>query len=225
MSLKDNLCRIRNNIDLACKKSGRNPEDVKIVAVTKTVDTDTINEAVALGLCDLGENRVQEFMSKYELVDKRARWHIIGHLQTNKVKYIADKVVMIHSVDSLRLAEEIDRQCKKHGRVMDVLIEINSGEENKNGIAPKDAPGLIESASKLENIRICGLMTMAPLAADENVRHEVFSRLKKLALDIDAKKYDNVSMKELSMGMSNDYSEAVEEGSTMIRPGRTLFRA
>jgi len=164
-------------------------------------------------------------MSKYDLVDKRARWHMIGHLQTNKVKYIADKVVMIHSVDSLRLAEEIDRQCKKHGRCMDILIEINSGEENKNGVAPENAFELIEGVSKLSNVRIRGLMTMAPLASDESTKHSVFLKLKKLALDIEEKKYDNVSMEELSMGMSNDYPEAIEEGSTLIRPGRSLFRA
>ncbi len=225
MSLKDNLEVINENIRLACEKAGRSFEDVKIVAVTKTIDAQTVNEAVALGLYDLGENRVQELLSKYELVDKRARWHIIGHLQTNKVKYIADKVVMIHSVDSLKLAAEIDRQCSKHGRVMDVLIEINSGEENKNGILPDEAFSLIEEASKLKNIRICGLMTMAPLEADDNKKHEVFSNLKKLALDIEDKKYDNVSMRILSMGMSNDYTQAVEEGSTLIRPGRSLFGA
>lgn len=225
MSLKDNLNIINENIRLACEKSGRSPEDVKIVAVTKTIDAMTINEAVELGLYDLGENRVQELLSKYELVDKKARWHIIGHLQTNKVKYIADKVVMIHSVDSLKLASEIDRQCRKHGKIMDILIEINSGEENKDGIAPDEAFSLIEEVSAMENVRICGLMTMAPLDADEDKKHTVFSNLKKLALDIEAKKYDNVSMEILSMGMSNDYVQAVMEGSTMIRPGRSLFRA
>lgn len=225
MSVRDNLEHIKENISVSCEKSGRKSDEITIVAVTKTIDTATINEVVKLGIKDLGENRVQELLSKYDYVDKSARWHIIGHLQTNKVKYIADKVVMIHSVDSLKLACEIDRQCKKTDKVMDILIEINSGEENKDGIDPNDAYELIEEASKLENIRIRGLMTMAPLDADECTKHKVFSDLKKLALDIEAKKYDNVSMEYLSMGMSNDYMQAIEEGSTVIRPGRALFRA
>jgi len=224
MSLKENLNRIKNEIEKSCKKSNRNIDEIKIIAVTKTVDTNLINEAVELGLYDLGENRVQELMEKYDLVDKRARWHIIGHLQTNKVKYIADKVVMIHSVDSFKLAQEIDKQCKKHNKVMDILIEINSGEENKNGIKPEKSFEIIENISSLSNVCICGLMTMAPLEADEEKKHEVFRNLKQLALDIEMKKYDNVSMKHLSMGMSNDYPEAIEEGATLIRPGRTLFK-
>ncbi len=223
MSIKENLIKIKENIAAACEKSGRNPEDVLILAVTKTRSAEEINEAISLGITDIGENRVQELMSKYDDVEKNVRWHIIGHLQTNKVKYIADKVCMIHSVDSQKLAEEIDRQCKKIGKVMDILIEVNSGEENKNGISYDDVYDLIDKASHLENVRIRGLMTMAPLAAEEAEIRKVFSDLHKLSVDIASKKYDNVSMEYLSMGMSGDYALAVEEGATIIRPGRSLF--
>lgn len=223
MSIKDNLEKIRQNVAKACAECGRNPEDVLILAVTKTRTADEINEAIRCGITDIGENRVQELLSKYDDVDPSARWHIIGHLQTNKVKYIADKVSMIHSVDSLKLAEEIDRRCRSIGKVMDVLIEINSGEENKDGIDPSGVYELIEEASSLKNIRIKGLMTMAPLGADQETLTKVFSALYNLSVDIKAKKYDNVSMDTLSMGMSGDYVDAVRCGATIIRPGRTLF--
>lgn len=223
MSIKENLIKIKENIAKSCEKSGRNPEDVLILAVTKTRSAEEINEAISLGITDIGENRVQELMSKYDDVDKKVRWHIIGHLQTNKVKYIADKVCMIHSVDSVKLAQEIDRQCEKIGKVMDILIEVNSGEENKNGISYDDVYALIEEAAAMKNVRIRGLMTMAPLMAEEAELRKVFSDLHKLSVDIDSKKYDNVSMEYLSMGMSGDYAIAVEEGATIIRPGRSLF--
>lgn len=223
MSIKDNLSVIRKNIKTACEKAGRNPDEVLVLAVTKTRSADEINEAISLGITDIGENRVQELMSKYDDVDKNVRWHIIGHLQSNKVKYIADKVSMIHSVESLKLATEIDRQCEKIGKVMDILIEVNSGEENKDGVNPDEVFSLIENIIALKHVRIRGLMTMAPLGAPENVLRGVFSNLKKLSADISNKKYDNVSMEYLSMGMSDDYAIAVEEGSTVIRPGRSLF--
>lgn len=223
MSIKDNLEKIRQNVAKACTESGRNPDEVLVLAVTKTRTADEINEAIRCGITDIGENRVQELLAKYDDVDPSARWHIIGHLQTNKVKYIADKVSMIHSVDSLKLAEEIDRRCRSIGKVMDVLIEINSGEENKDGIDPSGVYELIEEASSLKNISIKGLMTMAPLGADQETLTKVFSALYNLSVDIKAKKYDNVSMDTLSMGMSGDYVDAVRCGATIIRPGRTLF--
>lgn len=223
MSIKDNLEKIRQNVAKACAQCGRNPDEVLVLAVTKTRTADEINEAIRCGITDIGENRVQELLAKYDDVDPSARWHIIGHLQTNKVKYIADKVSMIHSVDSLKLAEEIDRRCRSIGKVMDVLIEINSGEENKDGIDPSGVYELIEEASSLKNISIKGLMTMAPLGADQETLTKVFSALYNLSVDIKAKKYDNVSMDTLSMGMSGDYVDAVRCGATIIRPGRTLF--
>ena len=223
MSIKDNLEKIRQNVAQACAQCGRNPEDVLILAVTKTRTADEINEAIRCGITDIGENRVQELLSKYDAVDPSARWHIIGHLQTNKVKYIADKVCMIHSVDSLKLAQEIDRRCHSLGKVMDVLIEVNSGEENKDGVDPSEVYELIEEASTLKNISIKGLMTMAPLGASKETLTRVFTALYNLSVDIKNKKYDNVTMDTLSMGMSGDYVDAVRCGATIIRPGRTLF--
>lgn len=223
MGIKENLNKIKANIALACRKSGRDEAEIKILAVTKTRSAEEINRAIELGITDIGENRVQELMSKYDEVSGSVRWHIIGQLQTNKVKYIADKVSMIHSVDSLKLAAEIDRQCAKIGKLMDILIEVNSGEANKGGVPYSEADELIKKVSVLKNIRIKGLMTMAPLGADEAKLREVFSNLYNLSVDIEGKKYDNVSMKELSMGMSGDYMTAIEEGSTIIRPGRALF--
>ena len=223
MSIQENLQTIKDNIKKACLDSGRDEKDVTILAVTKTRSALEINEAINAGITDIGENRVQELLSKYDDVQKGVRWHIIGHLQTNKVKYIADKVSMIHSVDSLKLALEINQRCEKLSKVMDILIEINSGEENKNGIPPEDADALIREISTLKNVRIKGLMTMAPLGADDETLGKVFSSLKKLSVDIEAKKYDNVDMSVLSMGMSGDYIEAVKCGSTLIRPGRSLF--
>ena len=223
MGIKENLDTIKQNISLACERCGRSADDVTIVAVTKYRTPDEINEAISLGLHNIGENRVQEMTEKYPDIKKGVKWHIIGHLQTNKVKYIADKADLIHSVDSLKLALEIDRQCRKINRKMDILIEVNSGEENKNGVSYSEVHKLIEEISALLNVRIKGLMTMAPLGADEDTLRKVFSSLYKLSVDIDSKKYDNVSMNELSMGMSGDYTIAIEEGATLIRPGRSLF--
>ncbi len=225
MKIDENLPVIKENIKLACEKAGRNPEDITILAVTKTMDAANINRAIELGLTHIGENRVQELLSKYDEVDKRAVWHIIGHLQKNKVKYIADKVSMIHSVESADLAGEIDKQCKKHNKIMDILVEVNvSGEESKSGIAPSEVSAFIKEISPLSNIRIKGLMTMAPLGAEEEYLHEIFSNLYNISVDISAEKLDNVTMECLSMGMSNDYMTAIEENSTIVRLGRCLFR-
>ncbi|MBO5743289.1 MAG: YggS family pyridoxal phosphate-dependent enzyme, partial [Clostridia bacterium] len=156
-------------------------------------------------------------------VTEGVRWHLIGRLQTNKVKYIADKVYMIHSVDSIKLAEEINRRCEKIGKIMNILIEVNSGEENKGGIKYDEADVFIKEVACFKNLCVKGLMTMAPLGADEAQLKKVFSRLYNLSVDIAKKKYDNVFMEELSMGMSSDYTSAIREGATMIRPGRSLF--
>ena len=223
MSIAVNLENIKRNIELSCKEAGRSSGDVKIIAVTKKRTAQEINEAISLGICDIGENRVQELLEKYEKVTKGVRWHLIGTLQTNKVKYIADKVYMIHSVDSIKLAEEINRRCEKIGKIMNILIEVNSGEENKGGISYDEADDFVKKVSSFKNLCIKGLMTMAPLGADEDVLKKVFSDLYNLSVDIASKKYDNVFMEELSMGMSSDYTVAIREGATMIRPGRSLF--
>ncbi len=225
MNVDKNLSVIQKNIEDACKRTGRDPKDVTILAVTKTVSPEEINRAIELGVTNIGENRVQELLSKYDAVDSRAVWHLIGSLQKNKVKYIADKVSMIHSVESYSLAEEINRRCEKISKVMDVLIEVNvSGEETKSGISPEEVVTFAEKISKFSNIRLRGLMTMAPLGANDDVLHEIFSNLYKISVDISAKKLDNVTMDCLSMGMSGDYVIAVEENSTMVRIGRGLFR-
>lgn len=225
MSIKENLLEIKEKIAASCEKSGRKPEDVTILAVTKTIDAERINEAVSLGLHDLGENRVQELLSKYEDVKGDVRWHIIGHLQSNKVKYIADKVCMIHSVESLSLAKEIERQCAKLDKIMDILVEVNvSGEQSKSGITPAEAEDFIREVSKFEHIRVKGLMTMAPFDAKDEELHQIFSNLYKISVDISSKKLDNVIMECLSMGMTGDYEIAVEENSTIVRIGTGLFK-
>lgn len=225
MKIDENLPVIKENIALACKKVGRDPKDVTILAVSKTMDAANINRAIELGIVNIGENRVQELLSKYDEVDKKAVWHIIGHLQKNKVKYIADKVSMIHSVESFDLAKEIDKQSQKYGKVMDILVEVNiSGEESKSGINPSDAVAFVKEISKFKNIRVKGLMTMAPLGAEDEELHSIFSSLHKLSADIAKEKFDNVTMDTLSMGMSNDYIQAIEENSTIVRLGRCLFR-
>lgn len=225
MSIENNIENIKNLVKLSAQKSGRDIDDITIIAVTKTRTVDEINEAVSLGLTHLGENRVQELIQKYDHIKGDVTWHLIGHLQRNKVKYIADKVAMIHSVDTLDLAKEIDRQAKKHGRVIDVLIEINvSGEESKSGISPSEVFEFMAEVSPLSNIKVRGLMTMAPLGAPEDVIRDVFSGLSKISIDISEKKYDNISMDYLSMGMSNDFPLAIEEGSNMVRIGTALFK-
>lgn len=224
MSIKQNLEAIQEKINTACEKSGRNPDEVTILAVTKTRSAEEINEVINAGIVNVGENRVQELTAKYDLVSKDARWHLIGHLQKNKVKYIADKVCMIHSVDTIALAEEIDRRCKKINKIMDILIEVNiSGEESKSGISPDSVYDFAEKAKELENIKIRGLMTMAPKFAPENELHDIFSSLAKLSESIKQKNYEHLNMDFLSMGMSGDYEIAVCEGSNIVRIGTALF--
>ena len=223
MGIAENLESIKKNLELSCRESGRDVGDVKIIAVTKKRTPEEMNRVISLGICDVGENRVQELMEKYDKVTKGVRWHLIGRLQTNKVKYIIDKVYMIHSVDSIKLAAEINRRCEKTGKIMNILIEVNSGEENKGGIKYSEADAFVKEVSAFKNLCVKGLMTMAPLGADEARLKGVFSDLYNLSVDIANKKYDNVFMDELSMGMSSDYTVAIREGATMIRPGRSLF--
>ena len=225
MSIAQNLKEIKDNIAAACERSGRDPQEVTLLAVTKTIDADRINEAISLGVTDIGENRVQELLSKYDLIKGDVRWHLIGHLQSNKVKYIADKVCMIHSVESLSLAKEIERQCAKIDKIMDILVEVNvSGEESKSGITPEEALDFVKEVSLFPHIRVKGLMTMAPFDAENDELHGIFANLYKIAVDISSKKLDNVIMECLSMGMTGDYEIAVEENSTIVRIGTGLFK-
>lgn len=224
MSIQENILRVQQNIAEACEKCGRDPSEVMLLAVTKNHTPEEINQVVASGITNLGENRVQELVSKYDLIQGDVKWHLIGHLQKNKVKYIADKVEMIHSVESLSLVEEINKQCGKLGRTMDILVEINvSGEESKHGITPEEAHDFVKSVAQYPNVKIRGLMTMAPKYAEIDEIREVFAKLYKIGVDIREKKYDNISMEYLSMGMSNDYMIAIGEGSDIVRVGSALF--
>ena len=222
--IAENIKSIRENIDNAAKRAGRDPKDVLLLAVSKTVDIPRIKAAVAEGLDELGENRVQEIMEKYEPMGPDVKWHLIGHLQTNKVKYIIDKVKLIHSVESLKLAEEIDKQAKKHGVVADILVEINMAkEESKFGIMPEDTEKFIRSISNLENIRVRGLMTVAPNVENGEENRVYFRNMKNLLVDINGKNINNINMDVLSMGMTGDYITAVEEGATIVRVGTGIF--
>ena len=225
MSIESNIKKIKDEIASICNDCGRNPEDVNLMAVTKTVDVDAVLEAIEAGITDVGENKPQELARKYEVIGDKVNWHLIGTLQTNKVKYIIDKVTMIHSLDREALCEEIQKRAEKIDRVIDCLVQVNiSKEETKHGLYKDDVVEFIKMVSeKYKNIRIRGLMTMAPFTENEDEVREVFRSLKNLSLDIDKLNIPNVSMKYLSMGMSNDYKIAVEEGSTIVRVGTSIF--
>ena len=222
--LKENLSKVEQNILAACEKSTRPRSEVTLIAVSKTKPAEMLQEAYDAGVRDFGENKVQEICDKYEVLPSDIRWHMIGHLQRNKVKYIIDKVCMIHSVDSYRLAEEINIQAKKHRIVMPVLIEVNiADEQTKFGVSKEDAIQLIEEAAHLDNISIQGLMTVAPYVTDAEENRKYFQEIKQLAVDIQAKNIDNVAMRVLSMGMTGDYAVAIEEGADMVRVGTGIF--
>lgn len=222
--IKDNYENVLCQIDEAAKKSGRSLKDITLIAVSKTVAVDRIKELTDLGVADLGENRVQEICEKYDVFEQNIRWHLIGQLQTNKVKYIIDKVTMIHSLDRMELAQEIQKRSLKAGRIMDVLVEVNvSGEKSKSGIAPGEAIDFVGKLSEFPNIRVKGLMTVAPFFTDNSEARPIFRGLRKLAVDIDNENIHNISMDFLSMGMSNDFSVAIEEGSNMVRIGSKIF--
>lgn len=222
--IKENLDRVQENIRNACARAGRKEEEVTLIAVSKTKPVSMLEEAYALGVRDFGENKVQELVDKAGQLPKDIRWHMIGHLQRNKVKYIIDKVYLIHSVDSLRLAEEISKEAVKHGVTANILIEVNvAGEESKFGVSPEDAPGLIEEISGLPAIQVRGLMTIAPFVENAEDNRIIFNALLKLYVDISRKNIDNVHMDFLSMGMTGDYEVAVEEGATFVRVGTGIF--
>ena len=224
--IKDNLANVRKNIEDACKKVGRDVSEVTLITVSKTKPLSDLRIAYEEGSRDFGENKVQELVSKIDEMPSDVKWHLIGHLQRNKVKYIAGKVAMIHSVDSYRLAEEINVQAKKNSCVIPILIEINiAGEDTKFGIKPEEAEELIREISELENVKVSGLMTIAPNVANPEENRAYFKAMKDLFVDISSKNIDNVEMKVLSMGMTNDYTVAVEEGATMIRVGTGIFGA
>lgn len=222
--LKENLKKVESNIKTACEKSNRDRNEVTLIAVSKTKPVEMLQEIYDAGVRDFGENKVQEIMEKYEQLPHDIKWHMIGHLQRNKVKYIIDKVCMIHSVDSLRLAEEISRQAVSHQLEMAILVEVNiAGEESKFGVQGDAAVQLVEEIAKLPNLNIRGLMTIAPYVDQPEDNREHFRNLRQLAVDINHKNIDNVSMGVLSMGMTGDYMVAIEEGATMVRVGTGIF--
>ncbi|MCM1133224.1 MAG: YggS family pyridoxal phosphate-dependent enzyme [Ruminococcus flavefaciens] len=216
----ENLRAIRENIAETADRCGRNADSVRLMAVTKTVAPEIVNHAVSLGLNLLGENRVQEFLSKQEAYDKSAQIHFIGHLQTNKVKYIIDPVTMIQSVDSLKLAQEINRLAVAHNKTMDVLCEVNiGGEDSKSGVSPDNLRLLLEQISVMEGIRVKGLMTIPP-PSDSDV---FLGKMEELFNNIKSAGIPNISMDELSMGMTHDYQDAIIHGATIVRIGTGLF--
>lgn len=224
-NIKENLNYIRNNIKKSTEKSNRKENDVMLLAVTKTVDVDAIQEVIDNGITNVGENKPQELARKYDVLGDKVNWHLIGSLQTNKVKYIIDKVYMIHSLDREVLCEEIQKRAEKINRTINCLVQVNiSKEESKHGLEQEDVLSFIENVSKkYKNIRIRGLMTMAPFTEDEKTVRSVFKGLKDLSINIEQKNIPNVSMEYLSMGMSNDYEIAIEEGSTIVRVGTSIF--
>lgn len=224
MSIQTNIEYIQELKGKAAVKSGRNPEDVLLIAVTKLHGPDEMNEAIDAGITDIGENKVQEIMDKYDRV-KPVRWHLIGHLQTNKVKYIIDKVCMIHSVDSLKLAKEIDKRAAQHDLVMDILVQVNSAEEeSKFGITTAETDQLIaDIAEQCPNIRMKGLMCIAPFEDDSEDVREYFAEVKKIYDKYVNTKTERMDFQYLSMGMTHDFEVAIEEGSNMIRVGTAIF--
>lgn len=219
-----NLEQIHKTIEDTCSQCGRASKDVTLIAVSKTKPVEMIWQAYNAGIRDFGENKVQEMCDKMEQLPKDIRWHMIGHLQRNKVKYIVGKTELIHSVDTFRLAEEISKQAVKKNVVVDILVEVNMGrEETKFGVFEEDALELVEQISKLDNICIRGLMTSAPYVEDFEENLGIFHKIKQLSVDIQEKNIDNVSMDILSMGMSQDYIAAIKEGSTMVRLGTVIF--
>ncbi len=221
---KNNLEKIEENICKACEKAGRERSEVTLIAVSKTKPLEDLQAVYDLNIRDFGENKVQELTGKIEAMPEDIRWHMIGHLQRNKVKYIVDKVELIHSVDSLRLAEEISKQAIKKNVNVNILVEINIGdEESKFGISADEVKVLVRDIAKLDNIKVQGLMCVAPYVVDSEENRAFFHKIKDLSVDIMKENIDNVSMNVLSMGMSNDYQVAIEEGATMVRIGSNLF--
>ncbi|AFS78709.1 putative pyridoxal phosphate enzyme, YggS family [Gottschalkia acidurici 9a] len=224
ISIKENLLYINDKINEIAKNKGISSEDITLIGVTKTIDVDRINESISLGIANIGENKVQEIQEKYDKIKGDVKWHMIGHLQTNKVKYIIDKVELIHSLDRKSLADEIQKRASQNNIVAKVLVQVNvAEEESKFGLKLEEAISFIESIQNYKNIKIKGLMTMAPYEEDTEKVRFVFRELKKLFETIKEKINENVDMKYLSMGMTNDYDIALEEGANMIRVGTGVF--
>lgn len=222
--IKNNLCKVKEAISRAAKKAGRRGEDIELVAVTKTVDATRINEAIEAGVRVIGENRVQEAMAKYEMVRDGVSWHLIGHLQRNKVKKAIKIFDLIHSLDSISLAREISSRAALLGRQVEVLVEVNvSGEKTKFGLYPEELMGFLRQISTLENISVRGLMTMTPFTEEPESSRPYFRKLRLLSEEVASHNIENIEMKYLSMGMSQDFEVAIEEGANIVRVGTAIF--
>ncbi len=222
--IKENISAVEKSISNTVECAGINPDNVTLIAVSKTKPLEMLQEAYDYGIRDFGENKVQEILEKYDSMPSDVRWHMIGHLQTNKVKYIIDKVYMIHSVDSVKLAKEIDKHAIKAGIVMPVLIEVNvADEDSKFGISVTELESFLRELSALKGISVRGLMTVAPYTDNAEENRQYFSKMRQLSVDITQKNIDNISMNVLSMGMSGDYLVAIEEGASYVRVGTGIF--
>ena len=224
--LKEQLQDVEQKIQAACDRAGRDRSEVTLIAVSKTKPVPVLQEAYDLGVRIYGENKVQELTEKYEVLPDDIHWHLIGHLQTNKVKYIIDKAELIHSVDSMKLAETIEKEAAKKNITARILIEVNvAEEESKFGLHVDEVIPFISEIAKFPHIKVCGLMTIAPFVENPEENRPIFAKLRKLSVDIMNKNIDNVNVSILSMGMTNDYQVAIEEGATMVRVGTGIFGA
>lgn len=222
--IKENLHEVCNNIKNACERVGRPNTEVTLIAVSKTKPIEMIDEVIKEGIFDFGENKVQELTMKYDVLPKHLNWHLIGHLQRNKVKNIVDKVKLIHSVDSIRLAEQINEEAKKVNLIVNILVQVNvAEEESKYGFSCDEIESTLKTISQLPNVKVKGLMTIAPFVENPEDNRIHFRNLHKLYVDIKSKNIDNIDMDILSMGMTGDYEVAIEEGATMVRVGTGIF--
>ena len=222
-TIEENIESVKRRIANAAARTGRDATDIKLVAVSKTKPVELINQAVNAGMSDFGENRVQELCAKFDEI-KGVNWHLIGHLQKNKVRHVVGRACLIHSVDSLELAKEINKRASAQGIIQHILVQVNiSGEESKSGVGQQECAGFISDIAKLENVKIDGLMTISVKGMSREQNKDIFSKLAVLAENIDALGIENVSMSELSMGMTHDFEQAVEAGATIVRVGTAIF--
>lgn len=222
--IKQNLAEVEERICAACERAGRDRSEVTLIAVSKTKPVEMMEACMECGVVTFGENKVQELCSKYEVLPKDLHWHLIGHLQRNKVKYVTDKAELIHSVDSLRLAEQINEEAKKKDVVCNILIEVNiANEESKFGVSREELKSLLDEIKKLTNVQVKGLMTIAPFVEDPEDNRKYFREMHKIFIDMSHENADNIKMEILSMGMTGDYQVAIEEGATMVRVGTGIF--
>ncbi len=224
VNIERNIEQVWERISKAAARCGRLPEDIHLIAVSKTIEPERIIAAIDAGIINLGENRVQEINEKYDIIKRNCNWHLIGHLQTNKVKYIIGKVKLIHSVDRLELVEEIQKRASKAGIIADILVQINVADEStKFGIKPDEARNFVRLASSYRNLMVKGVMTVAPKCVNPEEVRWVFREMREIFIDIKKENIDNIDMKYLSMGMSNDFEVAIEEGANMVRIGTAIF--